>query len=93
MIEITIYNIITIAIGAVFIASFYQPIQPIKNRLLSKLPDNTIGRSLITALNCSKCTGFLLSLIVFLDLQAALLTCIVAYVLSHAIDRIEAWYE
>lgn len=93
MIEVTIYNIITVAIGSVFIASFYQPIQPLKNRLLSKLPDNTIGRSLTVAFNCPKCTGFNVSLIVFFDLQAALLTCIVAYVLSHVIDRIEAWYE
>ena len=93
MIEVTIYNIITVAIGSVFLASFYEPIQPIKNRLLSKLPDNTIGRSLTSALNCPKCTGFNASLIVFIDLQAALLTCIAAYLLSHLIDRVQAWYE
>tara|TARA_B100000497_G_C7499292_1_gene304982 strand:+ start:69 stop:350 length:282 start_codon:yes stop_codon:yes gene_type:complete len=93
MIEVTIYNIITVAIGSVFLASFYEPIQPLKNRLLAKLPDNTIGRSLISALSCPKCVSFNVSLIVFIDLQAALLTCMVGYFLSHFIDRVKVWYE
>ena len=93
MIEVTIYNMISVAIGSVFVTSFYQPIQPLKNWLLDKLPDNKIGRSFLYALSCPKCLGFNFSLIVFVDLQAAFLTCLMAYGLSHVIDRIEAWYE
>ena len=93
MIDVTIYHIICVAIGSVFIASFYQPIQPLKSWLLGKLPENKLGQSFHTALNCPKCVGFNASLIVFIDLPAALLTSVVAYFLSHLIDRVEAWYE
>jgi len=93
VIEVTIYNMISVAIGAVFISSFYQPIQPLKNWLLDKLPDNTVGRSFLYAFSCPRCLAFNFSLIVFIDLQAALLTCIIAYLLNHLIDRVEEWYQ
>jgi hypothetical protein len=93
MIPITIYNILGIAVGSIFITSFYTPIQGIKNRLLDKLPDSTIGRSCQTILSCPKCLGFIFSLFMFWDILAAVLTSLLAYFINHLIDRVEAWYE
>ncbi len=93
MIPITIYNILGIAVGSIFITSFYTPIQGIKNRLLDKLPDSTIGRSCQTILSCPKCLGFIFSLFMFWDVIAAVLTSLLAYFINHLIDRVEAWYE
>ena len=93
MIEVTIYHIMGIAVGSIFITSFYTPIQGIKNRLLDKLPDTSIGQSCQTILSCPKCLGFIFSLIIFWDIIAALLTSLLAYFINHLIDRVEAWYE
>ena len=90
MIPITIYNILGIAVGSIFITSFYTPIQGIKNRLLDKLPDSTIGRSCQTILSCPKCLGFIFSLFMFWDIVAAVLTSLLAYFINHLIDRVEA---
>ena len=93
MIPITIYNILGIAVGSIFITSFYTPIQGIKNRLLDKLPDSTIGRSCQTILSCPKCLGFIFSLFMFWDVIAAVLTSMLAYFINHLIDRVEEWYQ
>lgn len=93
MIEVTIYNILGIAVGSIFITSFYTPIQGIKNRLLDKLPDNTLGRSCQTILSCPKCLGFIFSLFMFWDVIAAVLTSMLAYFINHLIDRVEEWYQ
>jgi len=93
MIEITIYHMLGVAVGSIFITSFYHPIQGIKNRLLDRLPDNSIGRSISTIFTCPKCLSFIVSLLVFWSLLAALLTSMLAYFINHLIDRVEAWYE
>ena len=93
MIEVTIYHMLGVAVGSIFITSFYQPIQGIKNRLLDRLPDNYLGQSMLLILSCSKCLSFILSLIVFWSLVAAVLTSMLAYFINHLIDRVEAWYE
>ena len=93
MIEITIYNILSVAVGSIFITSFYTPIQNTKNRLLDKLPDNYLGQSCQTLLSCPKCFSFIFSLLVFWSIQAAVLTSILAYFINHVIDRVEEWYQ
>ena len=93
MIDVTIYHILGIAVGSIFITSFYTPIQGIKNRLLDKLPDNSWGTSCQTIFSCPRCLGFILSLFIFWDILAAVLTSIVAYFINHLIDRVESWYE
>ena len=93
MIEVTIYHIMGIAVGSIFITSFYTPIQGIKNRLLDKLPDNLFGRSCQTILSCAKCFGLVFSLFMFWDVIAAVLTSLLAYFINHLIDRVESWYE
>ena len=93
MIEISIYHILGIAVGSIFITSFYTPIQGIKNTLLEKLPDNALGSSCQTILSCPKCFSFIFSLIMFWDILAAVLTSLLAYFINHLIDRVESWYE
>ena len=93
MIPITIYYILGVAVGSIFITSFYHPIQDIKNRLLDKLPGNYIGQASRQVFSCSKCLSFILSLIIFWDIIAAVLTSLLAYFINHLIDRVEAWYE
>ena len=93
MIELSIYNMIGVCIGSIFITGFYTPIQPIKNRLLNLLPDNYIGRSCQTIFQCPKCMGFLLSLVLFWDIIAAVLISMLAYFINHLIDRVESWYQ
>lgn len=93
MIEITIYHMLGVAVGSIFITSFYRPIQGIKNRLLDKLPDNTVGQSIHIFFTCPKCLSFILSLLVFWSLLAAFLTSMLAYFINHLVDRIESWYE
>lgn len=93
MIEITIYNMLSVAVGSIFITSFYTPIQNTKNRLLDKMPDNYLQQQVLIVLNCSKCLSFIFSLIVFWSIQAAVLTSILAYFINHLIDRVEEWYQ
>ena len=93
MIEVTIYNMIGVVLGSIFFTHFYTPIQPIKNRLLDKLPDTWLGNSCHTIFTCPKCLSFIISIIIFWDLIAAFLCSIVAYFINHLIDRVEQWYE
>jgi hypothetical protein len=94
MIDINIINIVGVACLGLFIAHFYQPIQKVKEwfiNLLSFLP--FLHRSLDIALNCSKCSSFILALVLFWDLPAAAFASVIGYVLNHIVDRIEHWYE
>ena len=94
MIDITIINIIGVACLGVFIAHFYKPIQSVKEwciNLFSFLP--FLHQGLNTALNCSKCSGFILGIFLFWDLPAAAFTSVIGFILNHIIDRIEHWYE
>lgn len=94
MIDINIINIVGVACLGLFIAHFYHPIQKAKEyfiRLFTFLP--FLHRSMDIALNCSKCTSFLLGLLFFWDLPAAALASVIGYILNHIVDRIEHWYE
>ena len=93
MVEPTIYYGFGVAVLSIFITGFYTPLQPFKDRLLDKLPDNYFGQSCRTVFNCSKCFSFLFSLLLFWDVLAAALISLTAYFLNHLIDRVEAWYE
>lgn len=93
MIEATIVNIVGTAILANFISHWFSPLQGVKRaffRLLSNLP---FINYLEEALNCSKCTGFWFSLIIFQNLFIAAIVSLLGYLINHLIDRIEVWYE
>jgi hypothetical protein len=93
MIEPTIYYGFGVAVLSVFITGFYTPLQPFKDWLLDKLPDNYLGRTCRTVFNCPKCFSFIFSLILFWDILAACLISLTAYFINHFIDRVESWYE
>lgn len=93
MVDVTIYYGFGVAVLSIFITGFYTPLQPFKDRLLDKLPDNYFGQSCRTVFNCSKCLSFIFSLCLFWDILAAVLISLTAYFLNHLIDRVEAWYK
>lgn len=87
MIDITLFNIVGLSILGVMIAFWYQPIQTTKTKILSKLP------FLLRVFECSKCTSFVLGLIIFQNLLAAALCAFIGYVIGFIINYIENWYE
>jgi hypothetical protein len=93
MIEPSIYYGFGVAVLSIFITGFYTPLQPFKDSLLDRLPDNYIGTSCRTAFNCAKCMSFIFSLILFWDVLASCLISLTAYFINHLIDRVEAWYQ
>lgn len=94
MIEISIYNIIGLAILGNFVAHWFEPIQGAKVKLIDLFKFNaTIHNSLDLALNCGKCMSFWLGLLLFQNIFIAALCSLVGFLISHLIDRIESWYE
>lgn len=93
MVEPTIYYGFGVAVLSIFVTSFYTPLQPYKDWLLNKLPDNSFGSICRTVFNCPKCLSFIFSLFLFWDVIAAALISLTAYFINHIIDRVEAWYE
>ena len=82
------------AVLANFIAHFYTPIQPLKNKFVAmfkRIP--FIHTPLKTILECPKCSGFVIPFFFFLSLPTAALTSFIAYLINHLIDRVEAYYE
>lgn len=94
MIEISYLNILGVAVLANFVAHWYTPIQPLKNRLINlfrRIPFlHNIFREV---LGCSKCSGFILSIFLFFHLPVAALTSLLAYLINNLIDRVESYYE
>lgn len=75
------------AILAVMFASWFLPIQVMKDHF-------NIRRYRFTQyLDCPKCVGFWGGLIYFEDLFKAGIVALLAYIISHLIDRIEEWYQ
>ncbi len=95
MIEVTAINVLGVAVLGVMLAHWYTPIQGVKEWLLDTVRffDRLIYNGLSVAFNCSKCSGFILGLILFHDLPAAALTSFIAYLANNIIDRVESWYE
>ena len=94
MIEITIYNIVGLAVLGNLIAHWFEPIQGVKVKLIDLFRFNaTIHNSLDLALNCGKCLSLWLGIAIFQDIFIAALCSLVGFVINHLIDRIEAWYE
>jgi len=93
MIEPSIYYGFGVAVLSIFITGFYTPLQPFKDWLLDKLPNNSLFNSFIIVMNCSKCFSLILSLLLFWDILAACLISLTAYFINHLIDRVEAWYQ
>ena len=94
MIEITIYNILGVAIIGVMVAFWYTPIQRTKGRFVNLFKgSSTLHRNVDLIFNCPKCFTFILSLLLFQHLLTAALTSFIAFVIGHTIDRIERWYE
>ena len=90
MIEDSIYNILSVALFANYFTHFYKPIQPAREALVNFLSYFFI---ITKVLSCSKCLSFILSLIVFLDIRAALLAGFLGYIIQFLIDYISEWYE
>lgn len=82
-------EILGLAIIAVLITSWYSPIQSTKNRIL----DWINVRAVSTIFTCSKCMGLILGLIITHNIYSAAIISLVAYIIKHIIDQIEAWYE
>ena len=93
MIDITLINVIGVAILGNFIAHWFSPIQGIKRRFFEILSFVPKINYLEEALNCSKCASFWFSLIIFQDLFVAAIASLVGYLINHLIDRVEVWYE
>jgi len=76
------------------LAHWYEPIQQPKRWLIrsaSFLP--ILSRTLDRILKCSKCTSFLLGLVIFRDVLTAALIAYIGMVIHYTIDKINSWYE
>ena len=93
MIEVTIYNILGIAVLGNMIAHWYLPIQAGKRKFVELIPIMIISSALDKILNCSKCTSFILGFLLFQDLLAAALASFLGFLINHIIDRVEEWYQ
>lgn len=90
MIEISLLNILGVAIIGNMVAHWFQPIQGVKNKLVDWLG----GASPIsTLLTCSKCCSFWLGFLMFFSLPIAAVTSLLGFLINHLIDRIDFWYE
>jgi hypothetical protein len=94
MIEINLLNILGTAVLGNMIAHWYLPIQPAKRafiKFFTFLP--FISTSLDKALNCSKCSSFILGIALFLNIPAAALVGLLGLIINFIIDYINYWYE
>jgi len=82
-------EILGLAVIAVLITSWYEPVQGIKNRILQKLNVGWITK----IFTCPKCMGLILGTIVTQNLYYGVIISFVAYIINHTIDRIEEWYS
>lgn len=91
MISISLFNIIGISVIGVMIAFWYAPIQKPKRYLIDLLP-SVIRSPIDKVFNCSKCTTFILGLLVYHSITAAALCAITGFILNFIIDYINEWY-
>ena len=89
-----IIQIFGVACVGVMLAGWFQPIQRPKRWLIEKTkPSSTIYLALDKALNCPKCMSFWVYLIVDQNVFRAALCAFIGHMISHIIDKTEAWYE
>jgi hypothetical protein len=90
MISISVFNIIGVAVLGVMIAFWYTPIQKPKRYLINLLPShvNFIGE----VFSCSKCSSFILGIILFQNIFIAALCAFIGFVINFLIDYINEWY-
>lgn len=84
-----IREILGLAIIAVLITSWYEPIQGIKNRILQRINVGWITK----IFTCPKCMGLILGTIVTQNIYTGVIISLTAFVINHTIDRIEEWYS
>ena len=77
-------KVVGLAILCVMLTFWFSPIQSIKMKITSKMPD-----WMATPFICSKCCGFWVGLIVFQDIFLAAITSFTAYVIDNIIYYIE----
>lgn len=82
-------EILGLAVIAVLITSWYEPIQGIKNRILQKINVEWITK----IFTCPKCMGLILGTIVTQNLYEGAIISFTAYIMNHIIDKIETWYS
>lgn len=90
MIEINLLNILGVSILGTMIAFWYQPIQSAKDRLLNFLPLSSITQEVF---NCSKCSSFVLGIVLFWNIFAASLCALIGFIIQFIIHYINDWYE
>lgn len=83
----TLVELVGAAVLAVMFASWFQPIQVIKDHFGIR----EVRFSWV--LDCPKCVGFWGGLIYFQDPFKAGIVALLAYSMSHLIDRMEHWYQ
>lgn len=89
-------EILGISVLGVMIASWYTPIQRPKRWLIhqTRYLSSILNKGLDTALNCSKCTSFILFLVISHgDVIGAALCSFMGYLIGFYIDKIQTWYE
>lgn len=86
MLEVSLINILSVAIIGNMIAHWFDPLQSVKIRL-GNIP------ILSQILNCSKCSAFWLGIGLFYSIIPAALSAFLAFVINFVIDKIESWYE
>ena len=89
MIEISILNILGVAIISNLIAFWYSPLQSTKDKLLDFLNISSIK----IVFNCSKCLGLVIGLVMFYNIFAASLCALLGFIITFIINYIEDWYE
>ena len=93
MIDISLLNIIGVAIVGNMVAHWFLPIQGVKDKFIGSFAHLPFLQSLLMTFNCSKCTSFWLSLVFFHDLLAAALASLLGLIINFIIDYIQDWYE
>lgn len=76
-------NLLGLSVLGVMIAEWFQPIQFVKNYF------KLYNYKVTSWLYCVKCCSFWLGLIVTLDLASAGVVCILGYVISYLIDKLD----
>jgi hypothetical protein len=76
-------NLIGLAVLGVMIAEWFQPLQWIKNYF------KLYNYKVTSWLYCVKCCSFWLGLAVTLNLASAGVVCILGYVISYLIDKLD----
>lgn len=89
-----IYLIVGWAVLADMVAIRFEPLQPVKNKLLRYFEVfHFISSSLNKLLTCSRCLAFWVVTSVYLDIVMGALAGLVGFLINHLHDRINAWYE